>query len=111
MAKEELDVYVDPTCPRSSSDHSDGTLYWDILWNELGAGASKTYNKQYTFNSGSHTLYAQVDSYNLIAESNDNNNVLGPQEISVTSLNDPNSKNSTPTPIQTVTPRGTAQSQ
>ena len=54
----------------------------------LAGGASHTMSRTYTYaNSGTFQMYAQVDTDEDVDESNEGNNILGPQAINVLSVN------------------------
>ncbi len=86
-----VDVYVDPASP--PDDIADLGTHFGYCPTTLEPGASCPVTFTHTFDSGgSHTLYAQVDTYDgftgdpdygMIQESNEANNVYGPVSLSV----------------------------
>jgi hypothetical protein len=98
-----LDFYVD----RVPSPLVIGDRYAGIQGADMTAGSSHTYlmdlshpdipNPTYTFTSGSHQLYAQVDTDNTVDECPlENNNILGPVVISVAGLGQDGQAEATP---------------
>ncbi|MCP4359687.1 MAG: hypothetical protein GY796_16900, partial [Chloroflexi bacterium] len=76
-----LDFYID----RVPQPLLVGDIVWGIQGDDLTAGTSKTYSAPFTFTSGAHDLYAQVDTDGTVDECpNENNNVLGPNPITAT---------------------------
>jgi len=63
-----------------------GDIQWGAQGSWFGAGESRTLNSSYTFTTGDHQLYAQADTDNSVAETNENNNTYGPVSLTVTSL-------------------------
>jgi subtilase family serine protease len=49
----------------------------------LIAGGTATCNGNVTYNAGTYQMWAQVDTFNTNSESNESNNILGPQTIVV----------------------------
>jgi hypothetical protein len=75
-----VDFYVD----RVPARYLIGNIEWGVQGEWLGAGQSYTLSTPYTFNGGSHQLYAQVDTDNTVDECPfENNNVSGPQLLTV----------------------------
>lgn len=88
-----LDFYVD----RVPAPVVQGDLFWGVQGADLTAGTSRTYSAQYTFTSGSHQLWAQVDTDNTVNECpQENNNILGPVVLTVNGISD--SENTLPLP-------------
>jgi hypothetical protein len=75
-----VDFYIDA---QPTGCQSAGTTYW--LVNSLVAGASQDLLYHYSGFStvGTHNLYAFADSYCVIAESDETNNILGPIPVTV----------------------------
>ncbi len=70
-----LDFYVD----RVPAPFLVGDIQWGVQAEPLTAGASVTYEGQFTFSGGAHQVWAQVDTDNTVNECPDeNNNVMGP---------------------------------
>ena len=90
-----VDFYVDevPT-PMTIGDR-----YAGIQGADMTVGASRTYTMDlpiasYIFTSGTHQLYAQVDTDNSVDECpHEDNNVFGPITISATGLSQDNADN------------------
>ena len=75
-----MDWYANPSTPPVTS--TSGTGYW--LQNGLGHGASVEFTATHTFVSvEEHTLWAQVDRMNAVAEHNETNNLTGPVTVTV----------------------------
>jgi predicted outer membrane repeat protein len=76
-----LDFYVD----RVPQPYLVGNIVWGVQGAHLTAGTSRTYQASYTFNGGTHQLYAQVDTDRHVNECpNEDNNTLGPINLTVT---------------------------
>lgn len=82
-----VDFYIDRAPVIDCNDT--GTYYWSV--NGLAPGASVDLNYSYAgFSaSGNHNLYAFADTNCGVDESNENNNVKGPQSITVSSNPNP----------------------
>lgn len=81
-----LDFYVD----NSPEPEEPGQLYWGLQGADFPAGTSRTYSGQYVFSSGSHQLWAQVDTDNTVNECpNEANNIYGPITLNVGGLGNP----------------------
>ena len=83
-----VDFYVD----RVPAPLLVGDMYTGIQGADMTAGTSRTYTldqptASYVFSSGSHQLYAQVDTDDSVNECDENNNVLGPINLSANGLN------------------------
>jgi uncharacterized repeat protein (TIGR01451 family) len=79
-----VDFYVD----REPAPLLHGDIEWGVQYSWFGAGQSYTLNGSYTFTEGTHQLWGQADTDNTVVETNENNNVLGPVPLDVTSLGD-----------------------
>jgi hypothetical protein len=87
-----LDLYIDPSSPPDSRD--DLGTYYDSVPSPLNSGASYQVTFNHTFgSSGSHTLYAQADTYDgfngdpaygMILETDEDNNIYGPEGVGIT---------------------------
>jgi PKD repeat protein len=77
-----VDFYVD----REPAPLLHGDIEWGVQFSWFGAGESYTLNGSYTFTEGTHQLWGQADTDNTVVETNENNNVLGPVPLDVTSL-------------------------
>ncbi|MFZ0545748.1 MAG: CARDB domain-containing protein [Candidatus Promineifilaceae bacterium] len=72
-----IDFYDDPV-PEPPGPLQPGDMYWGAQGGDFTAGQSLTFESAITFNSsGLHRLYAQVDTDQVVAESNENNNIYG----------------------------------
>lgn len=75
-----VDWYANLSSPPST--HTMGDLFSTIP--SLGMGEEYTMSKIYTYmNSGTYHMYAQADTYDDVAESNENNNYRGPRQVTV----------------------------
>ena len=63
-----------------------GDIEWGVQGSWFGVGESRTLSGSYIFTEGTHQLYAQADTDSTVTETNENNNVLGPVPLNVTSL-------------------------
>jgi len=63
-----------------------GDIDWGVQGSWFGTGESRTLDGSYTFTEGTHQLWGQADTDNTVVETNENNNVLGPVILDVTSL-------------------------
>lgn len=74
-----VDFYVDqlpgPFVP--------GDLAWGAQGANFAAGQSQTFSATYTFPAGTHALYVQADTDQVVSEANETNNILGPQSITI----------------------------
>ncbi|HSH01397.1 MAG TPA: choice-of-anchor Q domain-containing protein [Anaerolineae bacterium] len=100
-----LDFYVD----RAPQPFVSGDIFWGVQGSDFPAGATVTYQGVYAFTSGSHSLWAQVDTDQTVNECpNDGNNVYGPEVISITTSDTPIEVPETPNedgdPRETPTP-------
>jgi uncharacterized repeat protein (TIGR01451 family) len=77
-----VDFYVD----REPAPLIRGDIDWGVQGSWFGAGESRTLSGSYTFTEGTHQLWGQADTDNTVVETNENNNVLGPMTLDVTSL-------------------------
>ena len=68
-----LDIYFDPALPPVRGEYGDTYVQVD----SLTAGGLLTHTFTLPPAEGSHSLYAQVDSENEVAEFNEENNILG----------------------------------
>ena len=75
--------YVDFYVNRQPQPLLPGELTWGAQGSWFGVGQSRTFEGTYIFSGGVHQLYAQVDTDNTVAESNEGNNVYGPQPLTV----------------------------
>lgn len=97
-----LDFYVN----RTPGPYLWGDLQWGVQARPLTAGASVTYSGIYTFTSGIHQLWAQVDTDRNVDECPyEGNNILGPITITVAGVT--NSQISPPVPANPAAPRAT----
>ncbi|MBK9049926.1 MAG: right-handed parallel beta-helix repeat-containing protein [Chloroflexi bacterium] len=88
-----VDFYVD----RIPGPVVAGDIQWGAQGSWMAAGASRTLSANFVFTGGTHQLWAQVDTDNTVNECpNENNNVLGPIGLIVTST--------TNEPIPAITP-------
>jgi uncharacterized membrane protein len=88
-----VDFYVD----RIPGPVVSGDIQWGAQGSWMAAGASRTLSANYVFSGGTHQLWAQVDTDNTVNECpNENNNVLGPINLTVTGT--------TNEPIPVITP-------
>lgn len=71
-----IDFYDNPE-PEPPGPLQGGDLFWGVQGVDFPAGASQTVVGTYTFTSGFHHLYAQVDTDDTVDESNETNNVYG----------------------------------
>ena len=71
-----IDWYADSASPPNTTGD---------LWEGIGlaAGATYTMSGQFTYPAGCFDSWAQVDVAQIVTESNEGNNILGPQEICV----------------------------
>ncbi len=99
-----LDFYVD----RVPAPLLIGDLSWGVQGADLSAGASVTFSGSYVFSSGSHQLYAQVDTDSTVNECPaEGNNTFGPVNLNATGLfneDNPARPPATDEPRQTPTP-------
>lgn len=77
-----VDFYVD-TVP---APYLIGDIHWGVQGADFGIGQTQTYNVSFTFSGGVHNLYAQVDTDNTVLETDETNNVRGPQSLNVSGL-------------------------
>ena len=76
-----LDLYVD----RVPAPLVPGDFDWGVQGSLMTAGAVRIFSTQWTFASGAHQLWAQVDTDNSVDECpHEDNNILGPVNIGVT---------------------------
>ncbi|MBM3190482.1 MAG: hypothetical protein FJZ90_17425, partial [Chloroflexi bacterium] len=74
-----VELYIDRV---PTGLYDDGEWWWRV--DSLAPGASRTLVVGYSgFTAGAHKLYAQVDSYAEIQESNEGNNIFGPTWVHV----------------------------
>ena len=76
-----VDFYVDRTPARATP----GEISWGVQGAWFGVGESRVLTATYTLSAGTHQLYAQADTDNTVVESNEGNNMYGPQSLVVTS--------------------------
>ena len=74
-----IDFYVDIV----PLPHLPGTFYWGAQGSQFGVGESRSFSRDYSFTAGTHNLYVQVDTDQSVPESNEANNIFGPQVIVV----------------------------
>lgn len=74
-----IDFYVD-TVP---VPYLPGDIFWGAQGSQFWAGASHTFSQDFSFSAGTHNLYIQVDTDQSVAETNEANNIFGPQVINV----------------------------
>jgi hypothetical protein len=104
-----VDFYVD----RVPQPLLIGDLYAGIQGADLEAGATQTYMMNqpadfYIFTSGSHQLYAQVDTDNTVNECpHEDNNTLGPVTIAATGFSQDNENGATDERLNSSGSRGT----
>jgi PKD repeat protein len=77
-----VDFYVD----HEPAPLLHGDIEWGVQFSWFGAGESYTLDSSYTFTEGTHQLWGQADTDNTVVETDENNNVLGPVTLDVTSL-------------------------
>jgi uncharacterized repeat protein (TIGR01451 family) len=82
----DVDFFVDTV---SGSCYSEGYAYKPIASLASGSTADLTFDYPGFTTSGTHTLYAFADSFCSVTESNEGNNILGPQNITVTAAATP----------------------
>jgi uncharacterized membrane protein len=78
-----LDFYVN----RQPAPNLRGDIEWGVQGVLMTAGHSETFSAPYTFNGGTHQLWAQVDTDDTVDEcplENENNNRRGPIPLTVT---------------------------
>ncbi|MCP4540727.1 MAG: hypothetical protein GY832_26615, partial [Chloroflexi bacterium] len=81
-----VDAYLDPATPPTLGATGDFT--W--MQANLGAGGVQTLNAVYTFTTaGLHMLYAQVDTTDIITESDESDNVTGPLTLTISATPQP----------------------
>jgi hypothetical protein len=71
-----IDFYDDPA-PEPPGPFQPGNIFWGVQGVDFTAGESLTLVSTFTFDSGFHHLYAQIDTDGIVNESNENNNVYG----------------------------------
>jgi hypothetical protein len=74
-----IDFYVN-TVP---VPYSPGIFFWGGQGSHFPAGESRSYSREYSFLAGTHNLYIQVDTDQSVMETNEHNNIFGPQIIVV----------------------------
>jgi hypothetical protein len=75
------DWYADRATPPVPGDFGDKSQEFG---SGLAAGATTTLVATYTYTTGGpHAMYAQVDSDEIVTESDENNNLFGPQNVNV----------------------------
>ncbi len=98
-----IDIYADPAVPPVPGKYG----YYCLLTGGLAPGATATCQATLTFNpAGTHKLWAQVDSENLVPESDNSNNIFGPQDLVVGNYTLTVTKAGTGTGTATTTPAG-----
>jgi len=76
----QVNAYIDPALPPAPGEAGGHT--WQQVGLAIGASAILTREIIFT-EGGSHTLYTQVDTGQVISESNEANNISGPHILSV----------------------------
>ncbi|MFQ5611929.1 MAG: beta strand repeat-containing protein [Anaerolineae bacterium] len=75
-----VDFYVDRVPARNLA----GDIAWGVQGRDFGVGQSVTFSAAYIFaSSGAHQVYAQADTDNTVVETDEGNNVLGPQTVNI----------------------------
>lgn len=90
-----VDFYVD----RVPQLTLNGDLSWGAQGAWFGVGQSRTLTGVYTFTTGLHNVYVQADTDNTVRESNEGNNIYGPQPVNVTGLTGLQGSGPTPPPL------------
>jgi len=79
-----VDVYYDPASPPDKGEWGDS--YQEVT-QTVPAGESIKVTFTHTFNSaGDHIVWAQVDSDDLVSETDEDNNISGPHTITINQL-------------------------
>ena len=93
--------YVDAYYNNVPDPKEQGPVFWGIQGRDLGAGETRTYSAQTSFSqSGEYWIYAQVDTDEVVDESNESNNRLGGcAEHAFTVTGTSLSADGTPTPV------------
>lgn len=60
-----------------------GDLSWGAQGGDFGVNDSVNFDGEFSLPAGTHQLYVQVDTDDTVNEQNENNNIFGPIEISV----------------------------
>ncbi|MFZ0545833.1 MAG: PQQ-dependent sugar dehydrogenase [Candidatus Promineifilaceae bacterium] len=74
-----IDFYVD----KVPVPYLPGVIYWGAQGSQFDIGESRTFTQDYSFTAGTHNLYIQVDTDQSVDETNEVNNIFGPQGITV----------------------------
>lgn len=74
-----IDFYVN-TIP---VPYAPGDLFWGAQGSQFGVGQSRSFSQNYSFTAGTHDLYVQVDTDQVVEEQNETNNIFGPKIITV----------------------------
>ena len=93
--------YLDAYYNNVPDPKEQGPVFWGIQGRDLGAGETRTYSAQTSFSqSGEYWIYAQVDTDEVVDESNESNNRLGGcAEHAFTVTGTSLSADGTPTPV------------
>jgi len=75
-----VDLFVD-NVPIRNCEGRGSNSSWFVA--SLSAGAYQDLTTTMALSTGTHSLYAHADTYCSIAESNENNNILGPIDVKV----------------------------
>jgi hypothetical protein len=79
-----VDLYIDPVPAPPQANQSNGDATWNAV-GFLGAGDTTTVNLYHYFTvSGAHTAYAYVDTRTDVEERIEDNNVIGPLNLTIT---------------------------
>ncbi len=71
-----IDFYDDPV-PEPPAPLQPGDIFWGVQGVDFTAGESLTFVGSYTFTSGFHHLYAQIDTDGVVDETDEFNNIYG----------------------------------
>ena len=77
-----IDFYVNPV-PEPPGPFQPGDIFWGVQGAEFTAGESLTFVDTFTFGSGDHHLYAQIDTDGVVDEIDETNNLYGCLGITV----------------------------